>query len=204
MKIRPFWLRYTTDPIEPAGGAPSTDTPPANPAPVIEPPADQRQEAAPKPEEKLGEPGKAALNAERKARRDAEKALAAMQAKVAEFEQRDMSEQEKLAQQLAEAQAAAAKATTEALRLRIAQETGLDPDLHEFLDGITDEDQMRARAQKLAAKGQQPTDFGAGQRGQKLDPLQDMQRAYDEAVKAGDVATQVTLMRRMSALKTKQ
>lgn len=98
----------------------------------------------------LGDGGKAALQAERKARREAEKAAADALAKVKEFEQRDLSAQEKLAQQVQELEAKAARAEAEALRLRIAADTDLPADLHEFLVGSTEEE-LRAKAEKLKA-----------------------------------------------------
>ena len=170
-----------------------TDPPPA---------ASDQQEPPAKDAEKLGEPGKAALNAERKARRDAEKALAAMQAKVAEFEQRDMSEAEKQAAKLTQLQQENARLQADMLKAQVAAAKGVPADL---LAGTT-EDELNAAADRLLAfKGEQPpADFGAGQRGQRIDPLQDMQRQYDEAVTAGNVALQVTLKRRMSALQTTQ
>ena len=205
MKTRPFWLRcvvdttnvdaggadvITTDDDAEQGTEPDTsDTPP-------------KDDSATPP---LGDAGKKALNAERKARRDAEKALADAQAKVKEFEQAQMSEQERLATQLKEAQDAAAKATAEALRLRIASEVGLDPELHEFLDGITDEEQMRARAQKLAAKagGSAPKktpDFGGGKRGDDPTSVASLEQRIAEAQKDGDHRLSISLQRERSRL----
>lgn len=109
-------------------------------------------EPAPEPAvtETLGEGGKKALEAERAARRAAEKTAADLAAKVKEFEDSQKSEAERLASQLAEAEAKAARAEAEALRLRIAAETDLPADLHEFLVG-NDEDDLRAKAEKLKA-----------------------------------------------------
>ncbi len=206
MKIRPFWLRFVTDTtnVEP-GGAPNPD--PANPAGnPTDPPADE-QGQPPKGEDsdQLGDAGKKALSTERKARRDAEKALNDALAKVKEFEQRDLSETERLNQQLAEAQATAAKATAEALRLRIAAEVGLDPELYEFLDGITDEEQMRARAQKLAAKAGAPApkktpDFGGGKRGEDPNSVAGLDQQIAEAQKSGDNRRSIALQRERSRL----
>ena len=191
------------DPATESAGS-TTPTPPVTPAMVTDPPpaASDQQEPPAKDAEKLGEPGKAALNAERKARRDAEKALAAMQAKVAEFEQRDMSEAEKQAAKLTQLQQENARLQADMLKAQVAAAKGVPADL---LAGTT-EDELNAAADRLLAfKGEQPpADFGAGQRGQRIDPLQDMQRQYDEAVTAGNVALQVTLKRRMSALQTTQ
>lgn len=101
-------------------------------------------------DEPLGEGGRKALQAEREARKAAEKATADLAAKIKEFEERELSEKDRLAKQLAEAQEQAATARSEALRLRIAAETDLPSDLHEFLVG-DDEEQLRAKAEKLKA-----------------------------------------------------
>lgn len=138
----------TQDESQPAAAA--TETPASEPTPTPD---------------ALGDGGKAALQAERKARRDAEKAAAEALAKVKEFEQRDMSAQEKLTQQVEELQARAAKAEADALRLRIAAETDLPADLHEFLVGST-EDELRSKAEKLKAA------TAAGSRRPQPDPSQ--------------------------------
>ena len=203
MKKTPFWLRFITDTttVEPGGA----DTDPATGEQDTTEQDDGQQDTPPKDPSALGDPGKKALAAERKARRDAEKALADMQAKVKEFEQRDLSETERLNQQLAEAQATAATATAEALRLRIAAEVGLDPELHEFLDGITDEEQMRARAQKLAAKAGAPVpkktpDFGGGKRGDDPNSVAGLDQRIAEAQKAGDHRLSIALQRERARL----
>ena len=105
------------------------------------------------------------MAAERKARRDAEKRASDSEAKVKEFEQQKLSEQERLTQQLEEAKAAAATAQAEALKLRIAAETDLPADLHEFLVGA-DEAELRAKAEKLKAA------TAAGTRRPQPDPSQ--------------------------------
>ena len=203
MKIRPFWLRFVTDTTNvDAGGADDSDD--TSPEDIS---SEDQQETPPKDDsvQQLGDAGKKALASERKARRDAEKALADAQAKVREFEQAQMSEQERLNAQLKEAQEAAAKATAEALRLRIAAEVGLDPELHEFLDGITDEEQMRARAKKLAAKAGAPApkktpDFGGGKRGEDPTSVASLEQRIADAQKAGDHRLSISLQRERSRL----
>ncbi len=124
-----------TDPTTPAESA----TPPAAPAePLID-------EAA------LGDAGKRALDAERTARKAAEKAAADALAKVKAFETEKLSDLEKAQQQAKDAQEAAAKATTEALRLRLAARNGLsEEDAELFLVG-TDEATLTAQAARVAA-----------------------------------------------------
>lgn len=102
------------------------------------------------PDEPLGEPGKRALEAERQARKTAEKQASELAAKVKEFEQAQLNEAERLSAQLQEAKDAARRAESEALRLRIASEIQLPGDLLEFLTG-DDEEEIRERADKLKA-----------------------------------------------------
>ena len=129
----------TTDPTVaeavPQTAAASTDTPAPAPAPDGD---------------SLGDSGKKALAAERSARRAAEKAAAEALARVKEFEDKDKTELERLTEQIAQADARAKQAETEAMRLRVAAETGLPSDLQEFLTGDS-EDQLRERASKLLA-----------------------------------------------------
>ncbi len=133
----------TPDPA-PAETAPQTAAASTDPAPT------------PKPDD-LGDPGKKALAAERSARRAAEKAAADALAKVKEFEDRDKTELEKLTDQISKAKAEADQARAEALRLKVAAESGLPADLHEFLVG-NDEEELRAKAQKLMAATAAATD----------------------------------------------
>jgi membrane protein involved in colicin uptake len=100
--------------------------------------------------EPLGEGGKRALEAERQARKDAERKASELAEQVAQYEAANKSEQERLADALAAAQAEAATAKAEALRLRVAAETDLPAELHEFLTG-SDEDELRSKAEKLKA-----------------------------------------------------
>jgi hypothetical protein len=198
----PFWLRYVTDTTETDGGAKSQPDQTAGSdagTPSTGAETDQPKDQQPPP---LGDAGKKALDAERKARRDAEKALRDAEAKVREFEQRDLSESERTAQQVAELTKNLEIAQTEALRLRIASETGLDPDLHEFLDGITDEDQMRAKAKKLQAATAAPKkpDFGGGKRGDDPNSLASLDQRIADAVKAGDTRQSIALKRARQAM----
>lgn len=108
----------------------------------------------------LGEAGQKAYYAEKERRRklaaslDAANAklreLEAAQAKLREYEDRDKTEAERLAARLAEAEQEAQSARSEALRLRIASETGVPADLLEFITG-TDEETARQQAEKLMA-----------------------------------------------------
>lgn len=130
---------------------------PTPPAPPVESPQAARASAdtpevadTPATEPSLGESGEKALKAERAARRAAEKATNEALAKVKAFEDAQKSESERLTEQLQALKAEAATAKAETLRLRVAAETGLPADLHEFLVG-DDEDGLRAKAKKLMA-----------------------------------------------------
>lgn len=103
-------------------------------------------------DEPLGEGGKKALEAERKARRDAEQANAALQAQLDKINQANESAIEKAQREANEAKEAAAKATADALRLRVAAKHGIsDEDADLFLTG-SDEDTLTRQAQRLTAR----------------------------------------------------
>lgn len=131
--------------------APTPTTPPA-PDTAAQPDASATPPAteAPTPDT-LGDPGKKALDAERRARRDAERALNEAQAKVKAFEDANKSETERMAEQVAALKAEAEAARSEALRMRVATETGLPAELVEFLPSGVDEETLRAKAATLAA-----------------------------------------------------
>lgn len=71
----------------------------------------------------LGDAGKRALEAERKARRDAEQALKAAKARLDEVDDAKKSDIEKLTEQVSTAKQEAMAATARALRLEVAIET---------------------------------------------------------------------------------
>lgn len=100
------------------------------------------------------------LARERKSRQELQaqlKELAPLAAKARELEDAQKSESERLNDQLAALKAEANTAKAEALRLRVAAETGLPADLQEFLVG-DDEEQVRAQARKLMAATAAATD----------------------------------------------
>lgn len=180
----------TTPQPVPAAPAPVTDptpTPSPVPAPApTAPPAPAGSEAHPRPDgvsdaewSALGDPGKAALVRERQR-------VAAAEARIREYETRDMSELEKAQREAAENKTAAEKATTEALRLRLATRHGLsEADAELFLVG-TDEATLTAQAERVAGRlaGQQPPppripapDPGQGPRPQ--DPPSEDDQTYE-------------------------
>jgi hypothetical protein len=122
-------------------------------------------EATPPPvDDTLGDPGKRALEAERKARRAAEKASADALAKVKEYEDAQKSEAERLAAKVSELEARAAKAEADALRQRIVSEAGIPADLADLVSG-SDEATMRATADRLKAHIAPPRFAGTANQG---------------------------------------
>lgn len=99
----------------------------------------------------LGPNGEKALEAERTARKAAEKAIADLQAKL-ETNRANESDVEKARREAKEALDLANKATAEALRLRVAAKHGIsDDDADLFLTG-TDRDTLEAQAKRLAER----------------------------------------------------
>lgn len=104
----------------------------------------------------LGEGGVKALNAEREARKAAEKAANELAAKVKEFEDRDKSESEKLQAQLSELAERATKAERESARLAVIAKHQIPADYHDLIRGDS-EDELEATASKVAALLVAPT-----------------------------------------------
>lgn len=120
--------------------------------------------AADKP---LGENGEKALKAEREARSAAEKQAAALQKQLDDIAAANLSDLEKAQKAAADAQAAAEKATTEAMRLRVAAKHGIsDEDADLFLTG-SDAATIEKQAAALVARtsnGPKP-DLSQGSKG---------------------------------------
>ncbi len=199
----PFWIRFTVDPAPATGGT----TPPAPapaPTPAPQTPAGPADTPPAPQDEVLGEPGKAALTAERAARKAAEKATAELAAKVKAFEDRDKTDQEKTAEALRAAQDTAAKATARALRLEVARKVNLPATLDKFLTG-DDEETITAQAKELMAAMAPP-----GPQRPAPDPAQgakpqtgtaaELDAQIAEAAKAGNVALSISLKRQRAFL----
>lgn len=99
----------------------------------------------------LGPNGEKALDAERAARKAAEKKLAAYEAKLKEIEDANLSEIEKAKKAAAEAQAKLDQIARENLRNSVALAKGVPVDLVQFLNGDT-EDDLNAQADTLLAR----------------------------------------------------
>src|SRR5690606_7281347 len=92
---------------------------------------------------------KKALKAEREARNAAEKQAAELKAKLDKIEAANMSDLERAQKEAADAKEAAAKATTDALRFRVAAQHGISEDDAElFLTGA-DVDTLTKQATRL-------------------------------------------------------
>ncbi len=103
-------------------------------------------------DDQLGEGGKKALDAERNARKAAEKAAADFKKRLDEIEAANLSDLEKAQKQAQEAQDAAAKATADAARFRIAAKYGInDEDADLFLTG-SDAEVLERQAAALVAR----------------------------------------------------
>lgn len=98
----------------------------------------------------LGDAGKKAIEAERKARRDAEKQLKDIQAKLQELEDRDKSETTRLTEKAAAAESRAAEAESRLLRLEVGASKGLTPAQTRRLVGATREE-LEADADEFLA-----------------------------------------------------
>jgi len=94
------------------------------------------------------EAGKKALDEERKARRDAERAVAELQGKLKELDDKDKSETEKLADRLAAAEKRADEADARVIRAEVAAAKGLTPAQAKRLTGSTREE-LEADAAEL-------------------------------------------------------
>lgn len=125
-----------------------SETTTTEPKPTEPPAATQ----VPASDDALGEGGKKALDAERTARKAAEKAAADFKAQLDTLTQANESAVEKAQREATEAKEAAAKATTEALRFRVAAKHGIsDEDADLFLHGA-DAETLERQAAALVAR----------------------------------------------------
>jgi hypothetical protein len=120
-------------------------------------PTEPTEQTQGEPDAQLGEAGEKALRAERAARRAAEKAAADFKKRLDEIEAASLSDLEKAQREANEAKEIAAKATADALRLRVAAKHGIsDEDADLFLTG-TDEDTLTRQAERLSARNAEAT-----------------------------------------------
>lgn len=103
-------------------------------------------DAAPKPSD-LGDGGKAAIAAEREARKQAERQMRELQKALKEYEDRDKSELQKALERAEAAEKAAAEASFTAMRTKVAAAKGVPAS---SLTGTT-EDELMSSADELIA-----------------------------------------------------
>lgn len=104
----------------------------------------------------LGDAGKKAIQAEREARKAAEKAAAEYRAKLQEIEDANLSEVERAKREAEQTSQELAALRSENLRNKVALEKGLPVDLIGFLTGDTEED-VAAKADLLLSRISAPT-----------------------------------------------
>jgi hypothetical protein len=118
-------------------------------ADIPDPKPDPDAKPDPDPDNKpdLGDAGKKALDAERKSRRDAEKALADLQTKLKDLEDKDTSEVDKMRDDVANLTKERDDAAVKALRMEIATEKGIAK--HKYVTGTTREEMEAAADEYL-------------------------------------------------------
>lgn len=131
-------------------------------------------EAAPPEDPALGPAGEKALEAFKKRARQAEAEAKELANKVKEYEERDLSEQERLAKAAEEAKAEAKRVEGENLRLKVALEKNLPSELIDRLKGDSVEE-LEADADHLLTlvKPKEAQDFDGGARQSVSSPTRD-------------------------------
>jgi hypothetical protein len=94
----------------------------------------------PKPDPELGDAGKKALEAERAARRDADKQLRAVQEELKKLQDKDKSETDRLRDEVEQLKAQSAEGAAKALRAEVALSKGLSAAHAKRLVGTTREE----------------------------------------------------------------
>lgn len=122
------------------------------------------QDLKPDPKDDLGEPGKKALDAERKARRDAEKTATDLAARLKELEDKDKSETDKLRDDNAALVKENERLSGEILRRDIASDKGLTLAQAKRLHGATKEELEADADEFLAENGPAKDDEPPGGR----------------------------------------
>lgn len=125
-----------------------TSTPTPNPTPTPTPPAPTP--TPPAPDDGLGDAGRKAIAAERKAARDAQAHATQLETRLKEYEDRDKSDSEKAIARAETAERRVAELELSSARLEAAAEHGLTPEQATRLIGTT-RDELMADAPKLKA-----------------------------------------------------
>lgn len=140
----------------PTTDAPTTDAPTPTPPPNLDPSTTPPAPPAKGDDEPLGEPGKKALDAERKARRDAEARLKELEPLAEEARKRaeaDKSETTKLNEALNGEREARTAAERDLLRYTVAADKGVPANLVKFLSGTTKEEVEQSATELLTELG---------------------------------------------------
>jgi flagellar motility protein MotE (MotC chaperone) len=124
----------------------NTQTPEPQDAPEEEQP---QQQEAPDTSDQLGEPGKAALSAERKARKEAERQLKELTTRLQAIEDKDKSELERAQFRLAELEKQYGEEKAQRLRLSVASQHSIPAEYVDLLTA-TDEEGLEAQAARVA------------------------------------------------------
>lgn len=159
-------------------------------APTPAPPADP-----PKPDadEPLKEAGKRALDSEREARKAAEKAKTDLEKRIKEYEDKDKTESQRLADENTELKAAKAASDRKALVAQVAMDHKLDKDDLDLLHGDTEEE-LTARAKRIAElKTAAGAGAGSADQGAKPPAGTDLKSQIKAAETKGDFATAMRL-----------
>ena len=113
----------------------------------------------------LGDPGKKALQEERRKAREATKQLNELQARLKEFEDRDKTELQKLAEAHQTAEQRASTAEQALARYRVATAKGIPAELVDRLQGSTEDELAEDADRLLSLIGARRTpDFDGGAR----------------------------------------
>lgn len=112
---------------------------------------DATAEVEAKESQELGDGGKKAIQAERDARKVAERTVADLAAKLKSFEDANLSELERTKKAAEESATELAALRTENVRNKVALDKGVPADLVEFLTGDTEGD-IAAKADLLLAR----------------------------------------------------
>lgn len=123
--------------------------------PAVQDAAEPQKQGDPADAPDLGDAGKKAIAAERKARQAAEKEAADFRQRLESIEQANLSDLEKAQKRAEVAEKALQAKESEALRLTIAAKHGLTGDAAELLYG-NDEAELEARAVRIAALTKSP------------------------------------------------
>jgi len=222
------WLVFAVDPAtqlpggitQPAQGTPEppAQQTPAGQAPPAQPPGDGTAPAGgPEDADTGGEKPNdkrvvAELARERKRRQALEQQLSGFTSAIKQLagEPGDDGDEagsdvERLVNRIAALEQQAETNRVEALRMKVASETGVPADLAEFLTA-TDEDSLRTQAQKLvaataAATGpKRPNPDPAQGAKPQADQLSELDARINQALEAGDVRTSIALKRQRAAL----